>query len=73
MLSCRDIVAMATEHAEGQLPFGLRLRVRLHLLLCAACRLFYVQLDELRGLLAGLGRAPRAAEEAELIESLRRG
>lgn len=72
MLSCRDIVAMATDHSEGALPPLLRLRIRIHLFLCAACRLFVAQLDETRRLLRQLAGSPTAAEEAELLIRLRR-
>ena len=54
MPTCREVQTLATEYREGALPFSQRLRIRLHLLLCWACRAF------LRGLAALPGIARKA-------------
>ncbi|MDP2325183.1 MAG: zf-HC2 domain-containing protein, partial [Gammaproteobacteria bacterium] len=38
--TCRDISALVSRAMDTRLPFGERLRVRLHLALCGACRQF---------------------------------
>ncbi len=47
LLRCEDVTRLATDHLEGQLPPGLRLRVRAHLGLCRACRAFLASLRTL--------------------------
>ena len=58
MPTCREVQTLATEYREGALPFAQRLGIRLHLLLCWACRAF------LRGLEA-LPRLSRTALRPE--------
>lgn len=43
MLSCKDISENATNHLEGELSFSTRLQLRMHLLICKACRQFMRQ------------------------------
>ncbi len=47
-LRCRDASRLISQMQEGRLSFYQRLRVRLHLLGCDACRKFVRQLDVLR-------------------------
>ena len=56
--SCKEVQTLATEYREGALPFSQRLRIRIHLLFCWACRAF------LRGL-AALPRIARLATRPE--------
>ena len=51
--SCKEVQTLATEYREGALPFSQRLRIRIHLLLCWACRAF----------LRGLAALPRVAKK----------
>lgn len=48
MISCREATRMMSEGQERALGAGERLRLRLHLGLCAACRNFDAQLAVLR-------------------------
>jgi anti-sigma factor RsiW len=65
-LTCRELVELVTDHLEGRLPPGERLRFDAHLAGCDGCRAY---LEQMRGLLAAAGRlreeslAPRAREE----------
>ena len=52
--SCQEVQTLATEYREGALPFSQRLRIRIHLLFCWACRAF----------LRGLAALPRIARKA---------
>jgi hypothetical protein len=56
MLTCRDVTELATEYQEGALvPLRRRLGIRLHVLMCAACRRYLAQL---RTVAAALRRLP---------------
>jgi predicted anti-sigma-YlaC factor YlaD len=48
LLDCRDAVRLISRELDGPLPAGRRLRLRLHLLWCAACRGFARQAAFLR-------------------------
>jgi predicted anti-sigma-YlaC factor YlaD len=44
MVSCRDVVALATDYTEGQLGWRMQVQIRLHLAMCAICRRYLQQL-----------------------------
>lgn len=44
MLNCRDVTERASDFLDAQMPFRLHLRIRIHLLLCRACREYVRQL-----------------------------
>jgi predicted anti-sigma-YlaC factor YlaD len=75
MPTCREVQTLATEFREGALPFSQRLRIRIHLLLCWACRAFLRGIEALprmgKKLTAPGPEAPPAAREA-LEAALRR-
>ncbi|MHB1845681.1 MAG: zf-HC2 domain-containing protein [Deltaproteobacteria bacterium] len=71
MRTCQEIAGLATEFAEGTLPFGRRLEVRLHLWICAACRGFFAQLHATRALLGRLRGSADSGDEAALLRDLR--
>jgi hypothetical protein len=50
MLSCREIVQLATEYFEDTLPGEERLRFERHIAICPPCRGFLAQLRELHRL-----------------------
>lgn len=72
MLKCRDLAEQASDLMDGNLPFGARLGLRLHLAMCAMCRTYMDQMRRTRALLAGrqMKGLPRAEEDA-LIGKLR--
>ena len=78
MPSCREAQLLATESLEGTLPFTQRLGLRLHLLLCWACRAFVRGLEALPGLskraLAPAHEPPREALDAldKALDKIRR-
>jgi len=38
MLSCRDVARLASEATVHELPWGKRLSMRMHMVLCSVCR-----------------------------------
>jgi len=55
MLTCRDVTELATEYQEETLPLRRHLGMRLHILMCGACRRYLAQL---RTVAAALRRLP---------------
>jgi predicted anti-sigma-YlaC factor YlaD len=75
MPTCQEVQTLATEYREGALPFSQRLRIRLHLLLCWACRAFLRGLEALPRVgkkLAGPEPETPPAAKAALEAVLRR-
>lgn len=58
MLKCEEVSELVTSFTEGALPFGARLSVRLHLMVCQMCRNYVDQLEKTRRLLRGRAMAP---------------
>lgn len=48
MLSCKEVCYIVSESLDGKLPWHRRLRVRIHLSMCKACRLMVRQMELLR-------------------------
>ena len=48
MKTCKEVHRLVIEGQDRQLSFSERFAVRLHLLMCAACRRFERQMDMLR-------------------------
>ncbi len=44
MMSCEQVAAIVRDHDHGTLPGRARLGVRLHLMMCGACRRYLRQL-----------------------------
>jgi predicted anti-sigma-YlaC factor YlaD len=44
MLKCQDISERASDFLDGKLPLGVRVQVRLHLLMCRFCREYVRQM-----------------------------
>lgn len=59
MLSCKDVTARATAFLERDLSWWERVQMRLHLALCAACRLYMTQMAATRELLRRFGQTLR--------------
>ena len=50
MLSCKEASRLASEGLDGKLSLAKRLALRMHLLLCAACRAYGRQVRAIEGL-----------------------
>jgi hypothetical protein len=48
MLTCKDVTRLVSEGLDRRLAFGERLRLRLHLAICAGCDQFSRQMAFLR-------------------------
>lgn len=48
LISCKDASQLISQMQDSDLPFGQRLRVRVHLLFCDACTQFERQVRYLR-------------------------
>jgi hypothetical protein len=51
LISCKDASRLISQIQEGRVPLGQRLRVRLHLIWCEACKQFERQIRFLRVLM----------------------
>jgi hypothetical protein len=58
MLTCRDVTELFTDYDERALPWRRRVAVRLHVLMCGACRRYLAQLRAVSVALRGLGVEP---------------
>jgi predicted anti-sigma-YlaC factor YlaD len=67
MLSCKEITELATQYLEGDLPWGKRLRVRVHLSMCQHCRRY---LDQMRKVAAMLRRLPAEPPSPDVLDTL---
>lgn len=65
MLSCKELVACASDYLDEQQGFVQRLRTRQHLLLCRHCRLFIRQLRLTQATLRAM--PPTRVDDAESI------
>jgi predicted anti-sigma-YlaC factor YlaD len=55
MLSCRQLTELVTDHLEGKLSLGDRLRFQMHLGMCKHCRAY---LRQMKLTIATLGQLP---------------
>jgi len=60
MLSCREVIELATAYAERALPFMARMRFLMHLSMCGNCRRYVKQL---RLTVDAVGRVRQPAPE----------
>jgi hypothetical protein len=45
---CREVVRILSQSMDSKLPFSMRMKLRLHYLICAWCQRYEKQLHELR-------------------------
>ncbi len=74
---CREVVKLASEDMNHPLPFGTRLKLRLHLMICDACERYRRQLRSIREALRRnpdklLGQEPSTGLSPEARERLKR-
>ena len=63
---------LVTDYLDGTLPWHARLKARLHLLLCHACRHYYDQMRKTVRLLAGAPhRAPATEVEQRVLDTVK--
>lgn len=54
MMTCKELTELVTDYLEGRMPFVERLSFRLHVAVCAPCRVYLEQLEETVALLGKL-------------------
>ncbi len=62
MLRCRELAKMISDGSTEGAPFGRKIAIRLHLLMCAHCRRFFRQINL-------IGRLARESAEAKECHS----
>ena len=67
MLNCREVSERVSDFLDATLPSGVRLQMRLHLLMCRICREYVRQMALVVG---ALRRLPRHEPTAELRTEL---
>ena len=65
MINCQEATALMSSAEERRLGFADRLRLRLHLAICAACRNFGLQLGLIREAMRRFGRGGGVTDHAE--------
>lgn len=72
MLTCREVTRLATDAAEGALPWWRRPQWWLHLAMCAACRRYLRQLALIRAVLRQVGdREPPTGTSVAVQDAFR--
>jgi anti-sigma factor RsiW len=62
---------LVTDYLDGTLPASVRLKARLHLFLCVACRHYFDQMRQTVRFLTGAPRqAPPASVEQQILDSI---
>lgn len=56
MLSCKEVSRLMSDSLEKQLPLSKRMGIRMHLMMCSACRTARKQMRFVRQLLTGYDR-----------------
>lgn len=64
MLSCREVTEKASDYLDRTLPWGQRLGMRLHILMCQHCRRY---LRQIRAVVKALGLMPAYEVPAETV------
>ncbi len=62
-LSCRDVSALASENLDHDLPFFKRLKLKLHLAICGACKNYQTQLEILKRMCASMGEEDSSVKQ----------
>ncbi len=64
MLSCKEITENANKYLEKDLPFFVRLKVKMHLKMCIHCQRYVQQLQATIDLLARMKQPLNTEDEA---------
>jgi predicted anti-sigma-YlaC factor YlaD len=72
VLTCRDLIELATDYNEGRMSMLERIRFDMHVLMCRNCRAWVRQLKETVNVLGALPDEPIPPElEADLLAAFR--
>ena len=67
-ITCEDTTPLISELMDHNLPFGKRLRLKMHLAMCTVCRFYKQQLEVIRALARKL-RAEEAPMQQKVVLS----
>nr|MBS0021936.1 zf-HC2 domain-containing protein [Gammaproteobacteria bacterium] len=67
MLNCRQVTDRASDYLDEALPFGERVQMRLHLMLCHHCRRY---LRQLRAIVRALPGLPKTAVSEDTVRQV---
>jgi len=67
LLSCKDTSRLISDAMDRALPFHIRIRMRLHLLICALCQRYQQQLSLVRNVLRSSGAKLDDADRSEAL------
>ncbi|MBI4483432.1 MAG: zf-HC2 domain-containing protein [Acidobacteria bacterium] len=67
MITCKEMTELVTDYLEGRLPWGRRLRFRLHLGMCWRCRIY---LRQMKQTIRTLGKLPPEPISEEVRDEL---
>ncbi len=72
MLSCRELSEQADAFLDKEMPFGKKMQLRMHMLMCSGCNRFLNQMRVTRSLITteAKGKAPRNSDDTIDIESI---
>ena len=69
--NCKDMSEIVTDYLDRALPWHMRMKARLHLFLCVACRQYYQQMRRtVRFLATARSTAPTSEVEQQVLDSL---
>ncbi|TAN37284.1 MAG: zf-HC2 domain-containing protein [Verrucomicrobia bacterium] len=71
MLTCKEVSRLVSESLDQRLPFGQRVAMRLHLLMCRACRAYKNRMLLLRKILWLYAAGKGVSSEIKLSEKVR--
>lgn len=72
MLSCSDVTKLVTDYLEGRMSFWQRMKFRMHIRMCKACRNYIRQMEQAIKTLGHLPDEPIPPDvEEELMKHFR--
>lgn len=73
MMTCKDVHGEIRRYLDGTMPWGLRMRVRMHLMMCRDCRRYVTQLRQADVAVVAANEVPEPTEalERRLLEIFR--
>ena len=75
MITCEEFTDQVSDYLDNRIPFGERIGVCMHRLMCVRCRNFYRQLKEIVEFVEDYGEAaekkPSSDQQQELLTQFR--
>ena len=71
MLSCRDVTNLISQSFDRDLPFLIRIELRIHLLMCRFCREYFKQLRIIRNIIKNFNDRIESNENLKLSDEIK--